>query len=65
MTTRSSITAQQVRRRELHQLPIRRLERAYMAKTGRIVQEVRRMFAGLDDAGRQIMVDAVIAAERR
>lgn len=53
----------QARRRELHALETKALERLYAAKSGHLLTEVRTMFRGLDDEGRQIMIDSIVKRE--
>lgn len=60
-----SATAQQKRRRELHTMPIGDLRKLFAKRRGRLLFEVRKMFQGLTDEGRQIMVDAIVLEEAR
>jgi hypothetical protein len=54
---------QQQRRRELHALNTGDLRRLYVRKSGRLLFEVRAMFDGLSDEGRQVMIDSIIHRE--
>lgn len=56
---------QQARRRQLHAMAIAKLRVLYADTTGHLISETRKMFTGLDDDGRQIMVDAIIEREVR
>jgi hypothetical protein len=56
---------QQVRRRELHDLKTPELQKLYAKKSGHLLFEVKNMFRGLTDDGRQIMVDSIIQRESR
>lgn len=56
---------QQARRRELHALSTVQLRKLYASRTGRLLSEIRAMFDGLSDEGRQIMIDAIVSHESR
>lgn len=59
----TTIKAQQARRRELHAMTTTGLRKVYVRTTGHLMHEVRSMFHGLHDDGRQIMVDAIVRHE--
>lgn len=54
---------QHVRRRDLHAMDTPALRQLYAKKSGRLMSEVRAMFDGLSDDGRQIMIDAIVRRE--
>lgn len=56
---------QQARRRQLHALPTTKLVNLYAAKSGHLVSEVREMVRGLNDEGRQILIDGIVQREIR
>jgi len=53
----------QARRMVLHRMPIAKLRTLYANESGRLEFEVRNMLQGLDDDGRQLLVDAIIRIE--
>lgn len=53
----------QVRRKELHAVPMQKLMQLYADKSGHLLFEVKNMVRGLPDEGRQLIIDSLIRRE--